>query len=74
MFHRDTPPAKVGDRFVKAGDPLTRVWVVARLWTATDGLPHASLEIERDRSEARIMSVSALEDRHFYAPAPEKPS
>ena len=44
--------------------------MVVRLWTASDGLPHARLEIEGRHSETRIMSVSALGDRHFYIPAP----
>jgi hypothetical protein len=60
----------LNDRFVKPGDPPGRVWVVVRLWTASDGLPHARLEIEGRHSETRIMSVSALGDRHFYIPAP----
>jgi hypothetical protein len=49
------------------------VWVVVRLWTASDGLPHARLEIEGRSTETRIMSVSALADRYFYTPAPLRP-
>jgi hypothetical protein len=66
------PPYSIelNDRFVKSGDPPGRVWVVVRLWTASDGLPHARLEIEGRRNETRIMSVSALADRYFYTPAP----
>ena len=63
-------PMELYDRFVKSGDPPGRVWVVVRLWTASDGLPHARLEIEGLHSETRIMSVSALQDRRFYTPAP----
>ena len=63
-------PIELNDRFVKSGDPPGRVWVVVRLWTASDGLPHARLEIEGRHSETRIMSVSALHDYHFYTPAP----
>lgn len=70
MFRREVPPVQLNDRFTKTGDPPGRVWVVCRLWTATDGLPHARLEIEGHRSETRIMSVSALMDRHFYSLAP----
>lgn len=58
------------DRFVKSGDPPERIWVVVRLWTASDGLPHARLEIEGRHTETRIMSVSALSDYRFYMPAP----
>lgn len=69
-----TPPSSidVNDRFNKADDPSGRVWVVVRLWTASDGLPHARLEFEGRSGETRIMSVSALLDRHFYSPAPER--
>ena len=63
-------PIELNDRFIKSGDPPGRVWVVVRLWTASDGLPHARLEIEGRRNETRIMSVSALADRYFYMPAP----
>jgi hypothetical protein len=62
----------VNDRFNKADDPSGRVWVVVRLWTATDGLPHARLEFEGQSGETRIMSVSALLDRRFYSPAPAR--
>ncbi len=72
MFRRPNASIEVEDRFVKTGDPPTRVWVVVRLWTASDGLPHARLEIEGRRTETRIMSVSALADRQFYSPAPPK--
>jgi len=61
---------ELNDRFVKKGDPPGRVWVIVRLWIASDGLPHARLEIEGRHSETRIMSVSALSDRRFYLPAP----
>jgi hypothetical protein len=62
----------VNDRFQKTGDPSGRVWVVVRLWTATDGLPHARLEFEGRSGETRIMSVSALLDRRFYSIAPDR--
>ena len=70
MFRRESPTVQVNDRFFKTGDPPGRVWVVCRLWVASDGLPHARLEIEGRRSETRIMSVSALMDRHFYSLLP----
>jgi hypothetical protein len=66
-------PIELNDRFTKSGDPPGRVWVVVRLWTASDGLPHARLEIEGRSTETRIMSVSALADRYFYTPAPLRP-
>ena len=72
MFRREDPQVQVNDRFVRAGDPPDRVWVVTRLWTTADGLPHARLKGESRDGETRIISVSALTDRHFYSPAPIK--
>ena len=72
MFSRERPPVQVDDRFVKRGDPPDRVWTITRLWTATDGLPHARMRGQG--SETRIISVSALVDRHFYSPLPAKPA
>jgi hypothetical protein len=69
MIGPSSSSIELADRFIKAGDPAGRVWVVIRLWTTSDGLPHARLEIEGRRGETRIMSVSALSDRHFYSPA-----
>lgn len=69
MARRDGPPLQLGDRYLKAGDRSGRVWVVIRLWTASDGLPHARMENEGRERETRIISVSALMDRHFYFPA-----
>ena len=72
MFEREAPPVQVDDRFTKSGDPPGRVWVVIRLWTTIDGLPHARMKDEGRGSETRIISVSALVDRRFYSPAPPK--
>jgi len=73
MMKHLSHPIELNDRFMKSGDPPGRVWVVVRLWTTSDGLPHARLEIEGRHNETRIMSVSALADRHFYSPAPPRP-
>ena len=72
MTRRVAPSVQIGDRFVKSGDPPGRVWVVVRLWTAVDGLPHARMKGEGSRDETRIISISALTDRHFYSPAPTR--
>ena len=70
MFHRDIPSVQVHDRFVKAGDPPGRVWVVIRVWTTVDGLLHARMTGETREGETRIISVSALVDKQFFSPAP----
>jgi len=69
MFTRGGAPVQLGDQFVKTGDPPGKIWTVVRLWTTTDGLPHARIENEGQQSETRIMSISALTDPHFYVPA-----
>jgi hypothetical protein len=70
MFSRKAPPVQVGDRFVKAGDPTGKAWATVRIWTTTDGLPHARIENSGQQHETRIISISALTDPHFYLPAP----
>ena len=70
MANRKTLPVRVGDRFVKSDDLNGRVWTVIRVWITTDGLPHARMENGGQQRESRIMSISALTDRHFYIPAP----
>lgn len=70
MIRREPPAVKIDDRFVKAGDPLGRVWVVVRLLTTIDGLLHVRMVNEGHEGETRIISNSTLTDRHFYSPAP----
>ena len=69
MFRRDIPIIQVDDRFVKAGDPPGRVWVIIRIWTTVDGLLHARMIGETREGETRIISISALNDPHFFSPA-----
>ena len=38
----------------------------------SDGLMHARMQAEDRDGETRIISISALMDRHFYTPALEK--
>jgi hypothetical protein len=68
-FKRASPSVKPGDRFVKVGDPPNKVWVVSRVWETVDGIPHVRMESFLHQGETRIISVSALMDRRFYAPA-----
>lgn len=70
MFKRKSLPVQIGSRFVKAGDPPGRPWSVIRLWTTVDGIPHARIENNEKQHETRIISISALTDPQFYAPAP----
>jgi len=70
VLSRKTPGVQIGSRFVKVGDTYGRVWVVIRLWTTIDGLPHVRLENNSQHHETRIIAVSALLDDHFYIPAP----
>lgn len=69
LFKRKAPTVQLSDRFIKRGDSHGNVWVVVRLWTAGDGIPHAQIERAGQQRETRIISVSALADRHFFAPA-----
>jgi hypothetical protein len=69
LFSRRSLPVQSGDRFVKVGDPPTKVWVVSRVWETVDGLPHARMESCRHQTETRIISVSALTDPQFFVPA-----
>ena len=71
MFKREGPPVQIGDRFIKKGDTWDREWVIIRLWTTVDGLPHARVENNGRGKESRIISVSALLDPFFYSPAPD---
>jgi hypothetical protein len=68
MFKRRTPSVRLGERFVKADDPLGRAWKVTRLWTTAIGIPHAQIENDGQRRETRIISVSALTDMTLYGP------
>ena len=75
MMRREAPTVKLDDRFVKAGDPLRRVWVVVRLLTTIDGILHVRMVDEGQGrggggGETRIISNATLTDRHFYSPAP----
>ncbi len=70
MFRRRTSHfVRIGERFVKAGDPPGRAWKVTRLWTTALGIPHAQIETNGYRKETRIISVSALTDMNFFGPA-----
>ena len=70
MFGRKALPVNLGDRFVKTGDPMGKSWQTIRLWTTTDGIPHARIENKGQQHETRIISISALTDPQFYIPAP----
>lgn len=71
MFKREGPSVQIGDRFIKKGDTWGREWVIIRLWTTVDGLPHARMENNGRGQESRIISVSALTDPYFFSPAPD---
>lgn len=68
-FKRALPPVQPGDRFVKIGDQPNKVWVVSRVWETVDGIPHVRMESFLHQGETRIISVSALMDLRFFAPA-----
>jgi hypothetical protein len=74
LFSRRSLPVRSGDRFVKVGDPPTKVWVVSRVWETVDGLPHARMENCQHQTETRIISVSALTDPQFFVPATVVPT
>jgi hypothetical protein len=59
---------RLGESFVKAGDPPGAAWTVTRLWTTAVGIPHAEIDNSR---ESRIISVSALTDHNYFGPLPE---
>lgn len=69
LFDRRIPPVQLGDRFVKADQPKGPVYEVSRLWVAADGLHHAHLSSLGGHRDTRIISVSALTDPRFFAPA-----
>ena len=62
-----TPSVQIGDRFIKTGDRIRKVWEVSRLWTAVDNVPHARL-VSKD--ETLIASVRTLADQKFFIHAP----
>ncbi|PKU22402.1 hypothetical protein CWS72_21605 [Telmatospirillum siberiense] len=68
IFKREGPSVQIGDRFIKRGDSLGQEWVIIRLWTTVDGLPHARMESSGRGQESRIISVSALTDPYFFSP------
>lgn len=70
MFRRKSPLVRIGESFVKAGDPSGMAWKVTRVWTTALGIPHAQIENNCQRKETRIISVSALTDMHFFGPVP----
>lgn len=70
MFRRKSPLVRIGESFVKAGDPSGTAWGVTRVWTTAIGIAHAQIENDCLRKETRIISVSALTDMHFFGPAP----
>ena len=70
IFGRKAPAIQIGDRFMKVGSHGANVYEVSRLWTATDGLPHAHLTNIAKHGETRIISVSALTDPQFFTPVP----
>lgn len=73
MFkRRKTPLVRIGQSFIKAGDPSGMAWRVTRVWTTAIGIPHAQIENNGYRKETRIISVSALTDIHFFGPAPAR--
>lgn len=68
IFGQKPPKIRTGDRFVKVDDRLGRVWIVSRLWTAIDGVPHARLEGPEGQGMTMVVSVSTLNDRKFFFP------
>ncbi|MDR3437443.1 hypothetical protein [Telmatospirillum sp.] len=70
MASQKASSVHIGDRFVKTGDQYGRIWTIIRLWTTVDGIPHARMENNGQQRESRIISISALLDAQFYAPAP----
>lgn len=66
MFKRKPPLVRIGESFVKAGDPSGIAWRVTRVWTTAIGIPHAQIENSCLRKETRIISISALTDMHFF--------
>ncbi|WP_085373672.1 hypothetical protein [Magnetospirillum sp. ME-1] len=71
LFKRKLPAIQPGCRFVKAGDPPSKAWVVTRVWETVDGIPHARLENCIQQSESRLVSISVLNDPEFFIPAAE---
>lgn len=72
MFRRKTPLVRIGESFIKAGDPAGTAWRVTRVWTTAIGIPHAQIENNCAHKETRIISVSALTDTHFFGPLLEQ--
>ena len=68
MFHSETHPIQINDRFVKADNRNGRVWVVVRVWDTDCGLPHARLTGDNGDGETLIISVSALRDKTLFSP------
>ncbi|MGE5505254.1 MAG: hypothetical protein ACM31L_12590 [Actinomycetota bacterium] len=66
LFKRNAPSSvRLGESFVKTGDPAGSTWTVTRLWTTAVGIPHAEIE---NSGQSRIISVSALTDQNFFGP------
>lgn len=63
IFKRKLPPIQVGDLFRKFADRTEKKWVVSRLWTTVDGIPHARL---KNRDETLAVSVITLSDPEFF--------
>jgi len=67
ILGRNAPPIQVGDRFLKVGNRLAKVWEVSRLWTTVDEIPHARLV---SRGDTLAVSLGTLNDPQFFTPAP----
>ena len=63
---------KPGMRYQKTPQ-LDSVWVVKRMvHTLGKDIPHALIAREEVDSDTRVISVSALQDRHFFQYLPPK--
>jgi len=56
---------KIGDRFVKSGDPGT-VWIVAGHGSSMAPAPHFQVVREGYQSRLRTLSGEVLLDKDFY--------
>lgn len=50
------------------GRPSQITWVLKAVWDATDGIPHARLVNEHDRTRQKTVSLRVLSDRRRFIP------
>ena len=66
MFKRKSSDAQVGDKFVKATDNKSSVWVVEKIFEHVDGIMHARLYNRAHPKTMITVSASTSELIHRF--------